>query len=403
MRLALLLGCLRGAAPSRDLGGACSRTRRSKDAIVWLGQRKHSTYDATHTNTLNASMASVARFYAHVRSADILVWHEGDLVEARDADALRRHGANVRWCSLEKRTGWGRRGDQVSAVNERDDRWAEGYLYMIRWYAVTAWDVLERLGYEWAMRFDDDSFLLSPIPYDVFAAMRASGADYGFRTLSRECDRGFGAFVDAYAEKNGVQTPADDGAIFCENFPRHCADGAPRHPRARAHPKTYCDGPGRLGFYNNWFVARVGFWTADAPTALRRAFDDSALIFTRRNNDLIFQTAVVRLLLPREKWRRFADFSYQHHTVRDGEVRWGGVETGYDDADADATLQRYLDKWHPGEAVATSPRVRTCDVQLAAGGIYRAVRYVPHGETRWRGGRGLAAPYCNTDGRAALW
>ena len=126
---------------SLDVAGACSRARRSKDAIVWLRQRKHSTYDATHANTLNASMASVARFYPAFVNADVLVWHEGDLLERRDADALARvPGANVRWCLLSERTGWGPRADQRGAV-AKDPRWAPGYLYMIRWYAVTCWDV----------------------------------------------------------------------------------------------------------------------------------------------------------------------------------------------------------------------------------------------------------------------
>ena len=59
-------------------------------------------------------------------------------------------------------------------------------------------------------------------------------------------------------------------------------------------------------------------WRGGRAAALRRAFDESALIFTHRANDLIFQTAAVRLLLPRRKWRHFADFTYQHHTAQAG-------------------------------------------------------------------------------------
>ena len=115
----------------------------------------------------------------------------------------------------------------------------------------------------------------------------------------------------------------------------------------------------------------------------------------------IFQTAAVRLLLPRARWRRFADFSYVHHTIREGDVRWGGLETGYADAGAAATLQAYLDAWHAGERLEGSSRVAACDVQLTAGdGDFKRVSYVPHGKTRWGW---LAAPYCNKNGRAPLW
>ena len=146
---------------------------------------------------------------------------------------------------------------------------------------------------------------------------------------------------------------------------------------------------------------RDRWWTSPPVAAFRAAFDDSALIFTHRNNDLIFQTAAVRLLLPRARWRRFADFSYVHHTIREGDVRWGGLETGYADAGAAATLQAYLDAWHAGERLEGSARVAACDVQLTAGdGDFKRVSYVPHGKTRWVW---LAAPYCNKNGRAPLW
>lgn len=72
------------SATARD---PCSGKRHSQDAVVWLGQARHSSYDSTHKNTLNASMLSVATFYPFIGAADVLVWHEGDL-SARDADAL---------------------------------------------------------------------------------------------------------------------------------------------------------------------------------------------------------------------------------------------------------------------------------------------------------------------------
>ena len=40
--------------------------------------------------------------------------------------------------------------------------------------------------------------------------------------------------------------------------------------------------------------------------ALIGAFDRSNLIFTRRSNDLIFQTAAIKLFLPKAQRRRYA-------------------------------------------------------------------------------------------------
>mmetsp|Transcript_11684 Transcript_11684/g.39072 ORF Transcript_11684/g.39072 Transcript_11684/m.39072 type:complete len:303 (-) Transcript_11684:426-1334(-) len=239
--LAWVLACVLSRPAYAGMRGAltdeaakwCSGARKSQDAIVWLGQRKHSSYDATHANTLNASMASVREYYPAVRNADVLVWHEGDM-SPRDADALSG-ATNVRWCKLKAETGWGARDAKQLAQSRKDERWHDGYLFMIRWYAATCWRTLEQLGYGYMMRFDDDSFVLSPIRYDVFHELRNGGHDYGFRTISRECDRTFSAFIDGYVQSRPSARfqLADDGTVFCEKFPRYCADGAPRHARAK--------------------------------------------------------------------------------------------------------------------------------------------------------------------------
>ena len=409
-RAAVLLGVAHAWHPA--VQGACTRQRRSRDAVVWLGQRKHSSYDASHGNTLNASLASVVTHYRAIRAADVLIWHEGDLSHS-DVDSPAE--VNVRFCRLAPRTGWGR-GRGQDRIRPRETRWSEGYMRMIRFYAVTGWDTLRHLGYEWWMRMDDDSFFLSNIDYNVFDAMRGGGYVYGFRALSRECDRMFGAFVDVYREDHGLPPLLDDGTIFCERVPKHCSrDGRPlrrqtrraasrrrgarpeiRWPR-RFRARPYCEGPGRVGFYNNWFVSSIEWWTSEPVSKFRRAFDASALIFSHRHNDLIFQSAAVRLLLARERWRRFADFSYQHHTVRDGRVTWGGLETGYDDPDAKRTVTDYLRRWHAHNPVSS----KKCRVQLTRNDSrFYDVAYVPHGRTRW----GVpAAPYCPKAGRAPLW
>ena len=48
----------------------CTRVRRSKDVIVYLGQKTHSSYDATHKNTLNASMESLRHNMRRISETD---------------------------------------------------------------------------------------------------------------------------------------------------------------------------------------------------------------------------------------------------------------------------------------------------------------------------------------------
>ena len=81
-------------------------------------------------------MASLRRHYAFVKNADVIVWHEGDL-GPRDADALDG-AANVRFCLLNKETGWSVPAD-VDVASLPPMKWSIGYRLMIRFYAVTIW------------------------------------------------------------------------------------------------------------------------------------------------------------------------------------------------------------------------------------------------------------------------
>lgn len=102
--------------------------------IVYLGQRKHSSYDATHANTLNASMASLRTHMKRIGERDVIVWHEGDL-EPADATALDG-AANVRFCLLTEETGW---GSPPWLPVMPENKFSAGYRYMIRFYAVAIW------------------------------------------------------------------------------------------------------------------------------------------------------------------------------------------------------------------------------------------------------------------------
>ena len=166
---------------------------------------------------------------------------------------------------------------------------------------------------------------------------------------------------------------------------------------ALAHGLPYCGGVGEYGYYNNWFIADLRWcvgdlwfvlthdtrWTDEpGPRDMVQAFDKSGIIFSRRANDLIFQTAAIRLYLAPEARVRMVDFSYQHHTTRHGSVNFGGLESGTRDAHAKRTLATYA-KAHGG-----SPR--PCDVVATAGGAPERLFIVNPS--------GSGAPACQEDG-----
>ena len=75
--------------------------------------------------------------------------------------------------------------------------------------------------------------------------MRRRGALYAYRTLSRECPVIFGDFVEDFVEYVS-QTQRRLASMRRLLGPRRKQPGVSYKP-------WYCPGPGRLGFYNNWF------------------------------------------------------------------------------------------------------------------------------------------------------
>ena len=149
-------------------------------------------------------------------------------------------------------------------------------------------------------------------------------------------------------------------------------------------PNWYCEGPGKLGYYNNWFVTKIDWWNANPDVArMVDAFDRSNLIFSHRSNDLIFQTAVIKLLMPLAKRKRFADFTYQHHTVSDGVVKYGGIEAGYSDTLARNHLKEYIELHIPATQQLEID-VERCSVQTLENGGFKEILYISPARSRQR-------------------
>lgn len=295
----------------------CDGRRRSTDAIVILGQKKHSTYDNTHTTSLEPILRSLETYYLFVRSADILIWHEGDL--SRVDISYLKHTKHIRFCRLDHSNGWGNRNHTSvkPLLIGANSIWGPGYLKMIRFYSVTIWNILHRLGYKWMIRFDDDSKLLSTINYNLFDFMRDNKKVYGYRALSKECGEtnSFDIFATKYINSSNI---------------------------VGRSIQSYCDEIGSVGYYNNFYVSEISWWREGPVASFIDAFDNSNIIFTDRDNDLIFQTAAVKLFMDPERVMHFIDWSYLHHTIKRGKVVWGGVETGTEDQYANKTVETYV-------------------------------------------------------------
>ncbi|CAB9514279.1 Probable mannosyltransferase [Seminavis robusta] len=311
-----------------DIQGCIGGKRTSGDAIVMMIQKNHSTYSGEHSVDIGGPLITLKEAYPQVSKADILLWHEGDFTWD-DVPINKLDGMNVRLCNLKHAEGaWGPPPNAQVPPKSPEMPWSVGYRNMIRFYAVTVWDVLADMGYEYVMRLDDDSNFMSPIQYNLFDALRSQDAVYGYRMDVRECgstDFGpdeFSGWVDSYVNK--TQT----------------------NPRHGPLTESYCKKMGRFGFYNNFFLTRIDWWRRPEVVHFEKAFDESNYIYSKRYGDLLFHTAAIKLFAEPREVLKYVDWSYAHVTVNHGEWVYGGVSFGTEDPRRKKSKKiKHFQKW----------------------------------------------------------
>lgn len=190
---------------------------------------------------------------------------------------------------------------------------------MMHWYAIDIWRFFEDYRkthgclYEYIMRFDEDSFLRSPVKYDVFDFMKENDFNYGFRLCSYE-----------------MQVTRRIWKIW-------------RNLKGSPAPIRDID-LDMCGIYNNFFVAKLSFFQSNEVRRFLKVVDRQGMIYRRRLGDLMIHSMSVYAFSPKEKIHRFLDFTYEHSTVdsKTGCVTWGGIQAGYNDPNASSTLKKYL-------------------------------------------------------------
>jgi hypothetical protein len=187
---------------------------------------------------------------------------------------------------------------------------------------VKIWQFFEDLNtqlscsYRYILRIDEDSFIHSPIDYDIFDFMGTNQFVYGYRLCAYEMNynRLIARWFQQWRQK--TQLKRDD------------------------FDKDLC------GFYNNFFVADLQFFQSRPVQKYLKEIDRQGFIYRKRYGDLMIHSTAVYAFADREQIHRFLDFSYQHVTVDYGEgslgcVIWGGIQAGYNDRNAEQTLDGF--------------------------------------------------------------
>jgi len=306
-----VLGCsLRHAHQHQELWAETATQLQGpsvfKGAIVILAQAgNHSSYE-TRGDSLRHLLKTLQLLYENYNNEfkdDVIIFHEGDFdldlqnfVRAGRREIRFFHLQNENW-SIEPEFVRKNTEDLKTGFSKYTSGFSIGYKKMIRWYAIRIWPVLNMLGYTWAMRLDDDSFLLSPIKFNLFSFMEHFGYQYAYRNIAIETPGNlFHDFVSSLVIEMGL-----------ENTTRQLLDTCKSRRGGIERVFTFSNCGHMPGYYNNFFLSNVTRWLErDVQTVLKK-FDDSGLIFIDRWNDLSIQSVVVRLLFDEHLIHRLRD------------------------------------------------------------------------------------------------
>ena len=308
----------------RDVDRKCR-----SNAIVYLVQKTHSSYGRDSFSSLLKSLDLLNANYLsigdHLDNVDLFLFHTGDF-SSKDLLLLeKRLGPSfvgvVHLVDLSASPYWSR---PKHHQNDNPEDWyawplfSEGYRKMIHWFAIGIWQFFEYLNkmdgchYRYILRLDEDSFIHSPIRYDIFELMSSNSYSYGYRMC-------------AYEMKVAQR--------MWKWWSNQRKDFVPQ----RKLDLEMC------GFYNNFFVADLNFFRSPEVKAFLQFIDRQGHIYRRRLGDLMIHSMAVYAFAPPEYIYRFLDFTYEHKTSNqtNGCVVWGGIQAGYNDRNASAILEEF--------------------------------------------------------------
>ena len=167
-----------------------------------------------------------------------------------------------------------------------------GYRHMCRFFSGWLYDQPIIKNYEYYLRLDTDSFILSQVPYDIFEWMKQNQCEYGFIQQAVQQDNpkvveGLWKTVENWLAANAKQT-----------F------------------KSISEIPDGRMFYTNFELGKVSSFTVGSPYyEFYNFIDASAGIYTKRWGDAPIKFLGVNLFLTPEKIKAVSGFIYQHGAI----------------------------------------------------------------------------------------
>ena len=285
-----------------------------RGAIVYLTQANHSSYKTRQSQQqLRLSVELLYKNYNAVQRDSVIFFHTGDVSQQQQQSVLSLCVPNTAQFRELPRHHFQVPASVVSnpAKWQYARKFSVGYRHMIRFFTLGIWETIHDLGYEYVMRLDEDSYIWSPINYNIFEMMQAQQLDYVYRMASWERGNGmrnmdgFHAVIRRFAQQRGVDVGWLSGP---------CAIPA---LAANNHTSYFSmDWCGNMyAIYNNFFASSISFWRQSKVRDFLDYVDRSGTIYTERYGDALWHSAALSMFLPISRLRLLDDFAYEHSTL----------------------------------------------------------------------------------------
>jgi len=308
--------------------------------IILAHKGKHSTYVRNGQDSLRRTIKYLYEFYNYRERNDVIVAHEGDFT-TYDEKNLSENRSELHFYKLPS-TYW---NVYPPKIEKNFSQWVDsnkfniGYRKMIRFYAIHVWSMMKEWGYSWVCRLDEDSVILSQIPYNIFEFMERKNFEYAYRNVIYE--------AGAWEKKENFDKWWSWSRDFINNYM------SPEKPqwlyeanKCKTNFFSFKNCGWFFGFYNNFFVGSINrFLKSDIKYFLEK-IDNTGFMFTRRWNDLIIQSLAVQLYIPQKKVHRFNDWGYAHSSGSFTKLGYGIVQLAKGSTDnIPDVIEKYF-KWN---------------------------------------------------------
>lgn len=133
--------------------------------------------DAKSLLAFSRSIKLLQQNFLPWNQADVIVFHEDNVTPETIIPYC--HGQNVKFALVD--FSW--RPDGLISEPKAMNLGGMGYRHMCHFFANAIFLRPELDGYDYQMRLDDDSFILSPIGFDVFGRIANGGFKYCYRAI----------------------------------------------------------------------------------------------------------------------------------------------------------------------------------------------------------------------------